>query len=173
MAQFNSEKKEFGNYLRYLRQKYELTISVLEAYADMDSGYISKLERGETTGRYPRIDIAHRLADAISNFCTPQEYWALLAKGGFLPIDWIEPHEIVALFFNQKISDSQAIEFTQRLKDLSLQILYKKEIHDDQPHRDTAPAKSMGNVQLSKEHRRVDSNSWNAGGARGIKPRLS
>lgn len=166
MALFNSEKKEFGNYLRYLRQKYELTISVLEAYADMDSGYISKLERGETTGRYPRIDIAHRLADAISNFCTPQEYWALLAKGGFLPTDWIEPHEIVASFFNQKISDSQAVEFTQQLKELSLQILHKKEAHDDQPHRDTTPAKSMGGLQFPKEHRGVGATPWNARGIR-------
>lgn len=73
------EPKEFGKYLRSLRENAKLTMRKLDSLSGVSHSYISQIERGERG--IPSPDILKKLADPLNI-----PYMDLLHKAGHSPV---------------------------------------------------------------------------------------
>lgn len=93
--------KDFGKYIRKLRNDRELTIRQLELYSGVSNSYLSQLENGKRGT--PSPEIIKKLAKGLKI-----PYNNLLEKAGYL--DEPESDEYDPLAEIQKITDDLGIE---------------------------------------------------------------
>lgn len=102
--------KEFGSYIRQLRNNKEMTIRQLELYSGVSNSYLSQLENGKRG--IPSPDIIKKLSEGLK-----VSYTEMMIKAGYIDAD------------PEDMSDDEIDEELQELMN-EMQVWYKNEPKD-------------------------------------------
>lgn len=118
------DNKEFGAYLRKLRQDKKLTIRQLEDLSKVSNGYISNFERGERG--IPSPDILKKLAEPLG-----VDYETLMIKAGY----WDERFDNDDRSRFEEIHNEEA-EMLKKIGDLLKSLSDEDGVFPDYLHKD-------------------------------------
>lgn len=102
--------KEFGSYIRQLRNNKKMTIRQLELYSGVSNSYLSQLENGKRG--IPSPDIIKKLSEGLK-----VSYTEMMIKAGYIDAD------------PENMSDEEIDEELQELMS-EMQVWYKNEPED-------------------------------------------
>lgn len=97
------QSKEFGEYLRQLRNKRGLTIRQVETYSDVSNGYLSQIETGKRG--IPSARILKKLAPILKVPCEE-----LMIVAGYLEREQPDPTEFEYTAPEDKLSEILSAE---------------------------------------------------------------